>query len=105
MEIEVALRFIKENWSKLPKETIENIEAVWFVDNDISADYEVDIEKVGMKQDGSLIWAYASGCSCWDGYYATKPVPDIKVFEFNHSDLKEKWQEVLIKFVKENENV
>lgn len=105
MTIENALGFVKDNWEKLPKRKIENIEAVWFVSDDIADSYEVDEEHIGMKKDGSLVWAYASGCSCWEGDYDTKPVDDIKVFEFNHTDLKDKWASELIKFVEENKNV
>ncbi len=94
-----ALEFIKDNWEKLPKRTLEGVEAVWFVSDDIAGSYEVDEEHIGMKKDGNLVWAYASGCSCWSGDYETKPVDDIKVFEFNHGDLKDKWADELIKFV------
>lgn len=102
MNIKQALKFIKDNWAVLPHNTIEGNEAVWFVDDDKSESYEVDYEKIGMKGDGTLIWAYASGCSCWDGDYQTKPIPDIKVFEFNHAGMSEEWQKQLLAFVEKH---
>lgn len=94
-----ALKLVKKNWATLPHQTIEGHEGVWFVDHDISRSYEVDYEKIGMKGDGTLVWAYASGCSCWGGDYETKPIPDIKVFEFNHTGMSEEWQKQLLTFV------
>lgn len=71
------------------------------VDSDTSASYEADYEKIGMKGDGSLIWAYASGCSCWDGDYSVHEFHDpkeIHTFEFNHEQVKKEWKEMIIQF-------
>lgn len=101
MNYEEAIAKIKDNWEKLPHETIEGINAVWMVDSDLSESYEVDYEKIGMKSDGCLVWAYASGCSCWDGDYSVHEFhepKEIHAFTFNHKGVKEDWQKMIIDF-------
>lgn len=102
MTYEEALVKIKNNWANLPHEILEEHEVVWIIESDISAPYETDYEKIGMKQDSTLIWAYASGCSCWDGDYAIHEFHDPKemlTFEFNHDQVKTDWQKMIIDFV------
>lgn len=101
MTYEEALTKIKENWGKLKHRTIEGHEMVVIIDSDESPDYEVDYEKVGMKGDGSLVWAYASGCSCWDDNYEIHEFhepKEIHTFSFNHDQVKENWQNMIIQF-------
>lgn len=93
-----ALKRIKDMWSELPHETREGHEAVWIATSDKADSYEVDEEWIGMKGDGSLVWAYASGCSCWDGDYDTDIIKDIKVFEFTHKEMAEGWKDAIIAF-------
>lgn len=100
MTYKQALDEIKRNWSKYDHDVKDNNEAVWIAKSDIADSYEVDEEWVGMKGDGTLIWAYASGCSCWDGEYETKPIKTLKTFSFTHNHLPEEWEKRIIEFAK-----
>lgn len=103
MTLEEAIKIIIDNWDKLENDAIEGIEAVWFYLSSHSFSYDIDDEKIGVKKDGKLVWAFASGCSCWDGSWNTEecPTKDMKVFEFQHEDTKEEWEQALIKFAQE----
>ena len=98
MKIKQALEKIKKNWAKYEHDIKGGHEAVWLAKSDIAGSYEVDEEWVGIKGDGSLVWAYASGCSCWDGNYDAEVVKSIKVMKLNHKWLPENWEEKIIKF-------
>ena len=100
-----AIRKIKKDWGKYPHEIKDKNEAVWIVSSDNSESYEVDEEWIGMKGDGTLVWAYASACSCWDGDYESKPVSTIKSFEFNHKEMEAGWKKAIIKFAETSECV
>lgn len=102
-----ALEWVKSNWQELPHNHLdydkETPMAVWFVTDDMADSYEVDEEHIGMKEDGTLVWAYASGCSCWDGDYSIKDIgcdtESVKVFEFDHENMPEKFDKQLLEFV------
>jgi hypothetical protein len=100
MTIGEALIKIKKDWASYPHDAKDGHEAVWIAKDDIAGDYEVDEEWVGMKGDGSLIWAYASGCSCWSGDYKTQNEKTVKAFKLNHNVAPEIWEEAIIKFAK-----
>ena len=100
MTLTEALKRIKTNWSKLPHEIKDGSEAVWIADYNAGS-YEVDEEWIGMKGDGSLIWAYASGCSCWDGTYNSKPIPTLKSFQFNVKEMSKDWKNAIIRFAED----
>ena len=102
MTLKQAINKIVKNWSTYPHEIKDNQEAVWIAKADIAGSYEVDEEWIGIKGDGSFIWAYASGCSCWDGDYETKIEKTVKSFVFNHKWTPEEWEKQIIKFA-ENE--
>jgi len=104
-----ALKWVKDNWDKLPKDTLgygsnKTKEAVWFIDEDTDEEWGINQEAIGMTKDGKLLWAYASGCSCWEGEYEIHEVhsKDIKTLEFNHTDLKDKWEIILLEFVEQH---
>ena len=75
-------------------------EAIWFHTTDHADSYEVDEEWLGITATGKIAWAYASGCSCWDGDFTESlcETKDLKEFEFEHEDMKAEWQEKLIEF-------
>lgn len=98
MTIDTALEKIKENWASYPHDSKNGHEAVWIAKDDMADSYEVDEEWIGMKGDGSLVWAYASGCSCWDGDYESQNEKTVKAFKLNHQIAPEKWEEAIIKF-------
>lgn len=98
MTLQEAIKKIVKNWDKYPHEIKDGHEAVWVAKSDQSASYEVDEEWIGIKGNGSLVWAYASGCSCWDGNYNTKVEKTIKAFVLDHKWKPEEWEEKIIKF-------
>lgn len=53
--------------SAVGRRKIEGVDAVWFYISDTAGSYEVDEEWLGVTKSGQIAWAYASGCSCWDG--------------------------------------
>ena len=72
---------------------------VWVAVHDTADSYEVDEEWVGITKEGKLWWAYASGCSCWDGDYNTSAIKDIKTFQFDHKEVvPEEWKKALKEF-------
>lgn len=103
MNIDEALKKIKENWASYPHDSKDGHKAVWIVKDDIAYPYEVDEEWIGMKGDGSLVWAYASYCSCWSGDYETQIGKTIKAFKLNHQVAPEKWEEAIIKFAESDQ--
>lgn len=77
-------------------------EAIWFYTTDHADSYEVNEEWLGVTANGKIAWAYASGCSCWDGDYDEKICEDtsMKNFEFHHEDMEKEWEDKLIEFAK-----
>ena len=72
---------------------------VWVAVSDTAGSYEVNEEWVGVDKEGNLWWAYASGCSCWDGDYNTSAIKDIKAFKFEHEQHPpDKWLEAVKAF-------
>lgn len=107
MNYEQAIQLILNNYDRLEQENPAQhrgikTKAVWFLESDQSADYETDIECVGVTREGKIAWAYASGCSCWDGEFDEGDCDtiSIKEFTFNHESLNsnDTWQNALIKF-------
>lgn len=98
MKIKQALEKIRENWGSYEHDNKGGHEAVWMAKDGIAGSYEVDEEWIGMKGDGSLVWAYASGCSCWDGDYESKVEKTVKAFLLRHDRPPEDWEAAIIKF-------
>ena len=103
MTLKEAIKKIVKNWDKYPHEIKDGSEAVWIAKSDIAGSYEVDEEWIGIKGNGSLIWAYASGCSCWGGEYETKIEKTVKAFPLNHKWSAKEWEEKIIAFAKKGE--
>lgn len=101
MTIENAIEQIKKDWAKFEHDLKGGHESVWVAVSDLADSYEVDEEWIGIKGDGSLVWAYASGCSCWDGTYDTNVAKEVKVMVLVHKHLPEEWEKAIIKFAEE----
>lgn len=110
-KLETAIEKIKKNWDEVfasqknlarPGAYYDNTKnVVWIVGIDTADSYEVHEEWVGLKKDGTLVWAYASGCSCWDGDYEVvehKHYRSFKSFTFNHDQIRDSWKESILKF-------
>lgn len=103
--IEECIKKITDNFDKLLElqklgYSSPKMEAIWFHKTDHAASYEVDEEWIGVTRKGEIAWAYASGCSCWNGEFAegTCDTITIKEFTFSHEDMKAEWQEKLKEF-------
>jgi hypothetical protein len=105
MTLESAIMVIMVDWDKLPhdiKKSDKEIDAVCVAFSDEEEAYSVNEEWVGITREGKLVWAYASGCSCWDGEYQVKEIgreKDLKTFEFNHKNLPSVWADAIVQFV------
>ncbi len=100
-----SIKIIISEWEKLRQEQKKDLswgkpksDAVWVAKSDIAGSYEVDEEWIGISPQGNIVWAYASGCSCWDGDYDEDTKPTIKEFTLVHSHLPEKWEQAIIEF-------
>lgn len=96
-----ALAKIKKNFDTLKSQSYGLSEAVWVAYKDKSSGYDTDIERVGVNKEGQFIWAYASGCSCWDGDYSEDTAPTIK--ELVAESALPEWEAAVIKFADTNE--
>lgn len=70
---------------------------VMVAQRDTHPDYAVDIQELWVCKDGSFLWRYASGCSCWDGDYTEDHVATIKEFKVDVSATPE-WIDSIIKY-------
>jgi len=97
MSLAQALQTIRKHWRVLPHESKASHEAIWIriPPEDAAEVYE---EWVGMRGDGSLVWAYTSGYGYRDGTHATEHLQEVKVLQFDRKDMPKRWQEALITF-------
>lgn len=105
--MEQALEKIVSNWEKLKDAETEQLRyhskprmiAVWCAKSDTSVSYEVDEEWIGVTPQGKIAWAYASGCSCWGGYFDEERFESMKEVVLNHKQhLPEDWEKAIIAF-------
>jgi hypothetical protein len=103
MTLNQAIKSIVKDYDVLKtKSQYERLsEAVWVAVKDKSADYSVDIERLGITEDGQIVWAYASGCSCWEGDYSEESPATVK--EFFIKDTLLEWRAAIIKFAETHE--
>lgn len=110
MKLNESIQSIVSKWEELRKIQKEEYhkpksDAVWVAKSDIAGSYEVDEEWIGISPQGNIVWAYASGCSCWNGDYDEDTKPTIKEFTLKHEHLPEKWEKAIIEFSKTKEIV
>ncbi len=103
MTIEKAIKKITKSYDDYTEEyrkKVDGLEAIWIHKTDHADKYEVDEELIGVTKSGLIAWAYASGCSCWEGAYDTHehPPETMKTFTFQHTDMKEEWEKKVIEF-------
>src|SRR5438552_468546 len=95
MTLSEALHAIRKQWRTLPCESKEGHEAVWIV---IPPTEDAAEEWVGIKSDGSFLWAYAAG-GVWSGdTHETGYGKEIKVCWFDRKDMQKEWKEAIITF-------
>lgn len=97
-----AIRTIVKDWEVLNKKNPEwnkpNSVAVWVTNSDMGGSYWVDEEWIGISPHGNIVWAFASGCSCWEGDYDENTKPTIKELTLNHKHTPEDWEKAIIRF-------
>lgn len=103
MSLQEAIAHIVANYDELiklnPKYSKPEIEAVWCAESNTAGSYEVDEEWIGVRLNGDIAWAYASGCSCWNGGYDEEHKSTIKELTLKHyQHLPEDWEKAIILF-------
>lgn len=103
MSYKQAIKEIVSNWEELKGKQKEvyyypKSVAVWVAKSDIADSYEVDEEWIGISPQGNIVWAYASGCSCWDGDYTEETKPTLKEVVLDHKHTHEDWENAIIQF-------
>ena len=103
MTIEQAIKKITEKYDSLEVSKTSGLEAIWIHSSDHSEEYSIGEEKIGVTRSGQIAWAYASGCSCWEGDYDTHehPPETMKTFTFSHDDMKAEWEKKVIEFAEQ----
>jgi hypothetical protein len=99
-----ALQKIRKHWKVLSHAIKESHEAVWIKIPPMDETSEVDEEWIGMRGDGSLVWAYASGCVYRDGKQEIGSVHEVKVWQFDRKDMPKPWKEAMITFAETSVN-
>jgi hypothetical protein len=64
MTLKQRIKEVKKNWDSLPKAESDNFKFVIIAQVDNAGSYETNQECLGVRENGDLIWAYLSGCSC-----------------------------------------
>ena len=104
MTLSQALQKIRKHWKVLPHESKASHEAVWIriPPEDAAEVYE---EWVGMRSDGSLVWAYTSGYGYSDGKQATEHLQEVTVLQCDRKDMLQRWKDTLITFAETSERL
>lgn len=107
MTLEQAIAKIQTDWAVSRKAqsgitseySSPKIEAVWCGKSDTAGMYEVDEEWIGVTEGGKIAWAYASGCSCWDGDFSEERFASMKEVTLSQThNTPEAWEACIIKF-------
>lgn len=106
MTIKQAVKKITKDWKNLRAAQITSFgyssspksDAVWCAKSDIADTYEVDEEWIGVSPQGNIVWAYASGCSCWGGEYDENRKPTMKEVTLEHKHTPEEWEAAIVRF-------
>jgi hypothetical protein len=96
MTLTQALHKIHQYWQALPHASKASHEAVWI--RIPPTDELVEEEWVGIEGDGTVVWAYASGCASAHGPQETESDAEIKVLQCNRKDIPQPWQAAIIRF-------
>lgn len=88
MFLEKEIQQLTNNISKIPDEfwvLAENGKRViWFLNREdgTAGDYETSQERLGLTKEGEIIYGFASGCSCFEGWKADDYCPTLSYKEF-----------------------
>jgi hypothetical protein len=98
MTLSQALQKIRKHWRGLPHESKASHEAIWIRIPPTDEESEADEEWIGMRGDGSLVWAYTSGLVSSDGNPETACRKEVQVWQFDRKDMPKSWKAALITF-------
>jgi hypothetical protein len=93
-----ALQKIRTHWRVLSYASKEGHEAVWLRIPPTDETFEGDEEWIGMRGDGSLVWAYASGFVPRESHPETASRQEVQVWQFDRKDMPKSWKVALITF-------
>ena len=97
MTLSQALQTIRKHWKVLPHESKDGHEAVWIrIPPEDAA--EVYAEWVGMRGDGSLVWAYTLGYGYGEGTQEPVSRKEVQVLQCDRRDIPQRWNDALITF-------
>jgi hypothetical protein len=95
MTFSQALQKIRTHWKVLPPERKASHEAVWIRMPPADA-AEVEEEWVGMRGDGSLVWAYTLGSGYGEGTQEPASRKEVQVLPCDRKDMEQRWKEAII---------
>ena len=98
MTFSQALHTVHKHWQVLPHERKASHEAVWIRIPPTDEVSEGEEEGVGMRDDGSLVWAYASGFVHRESNPETASRTEVQVWQFDRKDMPKQWKAALITF-------
>ena len=105
MTIKQAINKIVKEWEALKENqdtgsySSPKMIAVWCGKSDTAGSCEIDEEWIGVTPQGEIAWAYASGCSCWEGDFDEKRFESMKEVTLVHTqNTPKKWEEIVIAF-------
>ena len=98
MTFSQALQKIRKHWKVLPHERKEGHEAVWIRIPPTDETSEGDEEWIGMRGDGSLIWAYTLGYGYGEGSQEPVSRKEVQVLQCDRRDIPQRWHDALITF-------
>jgi hypothetical protein len=68
--LENLIEWLTRNYKNLPKSNIDGEEIVIFATGNFDDEYgygSSDLDSFGINKDGKIVYAFASGCSCYCG--------------------------------------
>jgi hypothetical protein len=97
MTLAQALSIIRKHWQALPHTSKAGHDAVWI--RLPPTDELVEEEWVGIESNGTVVWAYASGCAAAHRPQKTASDTEITVLQCDCKDIPQSWQAAIMQFV------
>ena len=94
MTLAQALHLIRKHWQALPHTSKAGHDAVWI--RLPPTDELVEEEWVGIESNGTVVWAYASGCAAAHRPQETASDTEITVLQCDRKDIPQSWQAAIM---------
>lgn len=104
--IKILHKIGKSEWET----TVNDYRVIWLLDQEDGTvpedEYDTSQERFGITREGSILWGFSSGCSCWDGwepddYKETISYKEFIVKDFKELDFSDSAQELIEKKIDE----